>query len=378
MDQSEAQVAGYRFGDVYLDVRNRQVWRDGRVFPLNSKYFDALLLLVRERGRLVEKQRLFGEVWEGVPVTDAALTQCVKDIRRQIGDDASNPRYIKTVPKHGYIFIFDAVEAVSEGEVAVSKVPRWRAEEEEALKQPWGGLWRAGGRAVARQGAGGAAGGAASGMVGGFALGGGLAMARHVSAGEAVSLLFVMIGLGAFIGAAGGLGVSGGMAAGHLTLRRGRWGAVVGGAVGGAMVGGVAQFLGVDALRALFGHRLAGITGAFEGAAVGLGTSLGAALAGGDGPWRRIAGASAGAMCAAVSLSLIGGTLFSGSLEVLARSFSDSQIGMDPLAALFGEAHFGRTTQAVLGALEGALFGGGMMGGMIVTSRESRVQSHGL
>jgi DNA-binding winged helix-turn-helix (wHTH) protein len=104
MDQSETRAAGYRFGDVYLDVRNRQVWRGGRVFPLNSKYFDALLLLVRERGRLVEKQRLFGEVWEGVPVTDAALTQCVKDIRRQLGDDASNPRYIKTVPKHGYIF----------------------------------------------------------------------------------------------------------------------------------------------------------------------------------------------------------------------------------------------------------------------------------
>jgi hypothetical protein len=132
------------------------------------------------------------------------------------------------------------------------------------------------------------------------------------------------------------------------------------------MVGGVAQFLGVDALRALFGHRLVGITGAFEGTTVGLGTSLGAALAGGDGPWRRIAGASAGAMCAAVSLSLVGGTLFSGSLEVLARSFSDSQIGMGPLAALFGEAHFGRTTQAVLGALEGALFGGGMMGGIYV------------
>jgi DNA-binding winged helix-turn-helix (wHTH) protein len=365
MDQSETRAAGYRFGDVHIDVRNRQVWRGGRVFPLSSKYFDALLLLVRERGRLVEKQRLFDEVWEGVPVTDAALTQCIKDIRRQLGDDAANPRYIKTVPKHGYIFIFDGVEAVPEDEVTASKA---LTEEEGALRRLWGRLWRSGGRGVARQGAGGAAGGAASGVVGGFALGGGLAMARHASAAEAVSLLFVMVGLGAFIGAAGGLGVGGGMAAGHLTLRGRRWGAVVGGAVGGAMVGGVAQFLGVDALRALFGHRLVGITGAFEGAAVGLGTSLGAALAGGEGtpPWRRMAGASGGAMCAAVSLSLIGGTLFSGSLEILARSFSDSQIGMDPLAALFGEAHFGRTTQAVLGALEGALFGGGLMGGIYV------------
>ena len=57
------------------------------------------------------KQRIFEEVWDGVFVTDAALTQCIKDIRKQLGDDASSPRYIKTVPKHGYIFIGNVVDA---------------------------------------------------------------------------------------------------------------------------------------------------------------------------------------------------------------------------------------------------------------------------
>lgn len=375
MSQAETQVAGYRFDDVHLDVRNRQVWRGGKLFPLNSKYFDALLLLVRERGRLVEKQHLFDEVWEGVVVTDAALTQCIKDIRRQLGDDASNPRYIKTVPKHGYTFIFDTVEAIQDSGDGTPHIPSRMTEEGGAFKQHQGSLWRAGGRAMARQGVGGALGGAAAGIVGGFMLGGGLAMARHASAPEATSLLFVVIGLGAFIGAAGGLGVSGGMAAAHLFFQRRRGWSVVGGAVGGAMVGGVAQFFGVDALRTLFGHRLTGITGAFEGAVMGFGTALGAALAGDEGPWRRIAGASAGAMCAAVSLSLIGGTLFSGSLEILARSFADSQIGMEPLAAFFGEGHFGRTTQVVLGAVEGLMFGGGMMGGMWVAEGRREKQA---
>ena len=104
-------VSGFRFDDFYLDASNRQLSRGGEPVALNSKYFDVLLLLVSRSGQLVAKQRIFDEVWDGVFVTDAALTQCIKDIRKQLGDDASSPRYIKTVPKHGYIFIGNAIEA---------------------------------------------------------------------------------------------------------------------------------------------------------------------------------------------------------------------------------------------------------------------------
>ncbi len=362
MSQAETSVAGYRFDGVHIDVRNRQVRRDGQVVPLNSKYFDALLLLLRDRGRLVEKQHLFDEVWEGVPVTDAALTQCIKDIRRQIGDDASSPRYIKTVPKHGYLFIFDGVEVVPEGGDPVPAIP---ARPVEAVAR----------REAVRQGIGGMAGGGLAGVAGGLMLGGGLAMARHASASEAASLVFVMIGLGTLIGAAGGLGVGSGMGlTGHLIPRR-RWGAVAGAIAGGMIVGGIAQFFGVDALRALFGHRLTGITGAFEGAVIGAGVSIGG-LAGGWGmeerrAWRSIAGGAAGTMCAAILLTLAGRTLFSGSLEILARGFAGSQMGLDPLSRLFGEGQFGRVTQVVLGAFEGAIFGAGMTGGMWVASRQT-------
>src|SRR5205085_9360772 len=59
------------------------------------------------------------EIWSGVFVTDAALTQCIKDIRKQLGDDAANPRYIKTVPKHGYVFIGEVTQlATDEGRPA--------------------------------------------------------------------------------------------------------------------------------------------------------------------------------------------------------------------------------------------------------------------
>src|SRR5436305_12842432 len=103
--QAQTSLMAYRFDNFYLDAANRRLLRDGQPLALNSKYFDVLLLLVSRGGQLVEKASLFEETWSGVVVTDAALTQCIKDIRKQLGDDAANPRYIKTVPKHGYVFI---------------------------------------------------------------------------------------------------------------------------------------------------------------------------------------------------------------------------------------------------------------------------------
>src|SRR5205814_10689793 len=112
MSQVNTSVSSYRFDDFHLDAGNRHLSRNGESVALNSKYFDVLLLLVSRSGQLVEKQQIFEEVWDGVFVTDAALTQCIKDIRRQLGDDASSPRYIKTVPKHGYVFIGTVIEGV--------------------------------------------------------------------------------------------------------------------------------------------------------------------------------------------------------------------------------------------------------------------------
>src|SRR5688572_13537101 len=105
MDEDARHSASYRFDRFLLDVRDRRLLADGAPVELNSRYLDALALMVREQGRLVPKQRFLDEVWRGVPVTDEALTQCIKTLRRQLGDDAARPRFIETVPKHGYRFI---------------------------------------------------------------------------------------------------------------------------------------------------------------------------------------------------------------------------------------------------------------------------------
>ncbi|CAN5371969.1 hypothetical protein BH09PSE1_BH09PSE1_17780 [soil metagenome] len=111
---------GYRFDRFQLDPDDRLLLRDGAPVELNARYLDALSLLVREQGRLVSKARFHDEVWRGVPVTDEALTQCIRTLRRLLGDDAARPRFIETVPKHGYRFI---APIIADGEITPPPPP---------------------------------------------------------------------------------------------------------------------------------------------------------------------------------------------------------------------------------------------------------------
>lgn len=118
-----SEISGYVFGEYHLDLRNRELRRGEELLALTSKYFDVLHLLVREQGKLVEKQKIFEEIWDGVIVTDAALTQCIKDIRKSLQDEVGSPRYIKTIPKHGYMFIAQAVPVNGQARPTVTPPP---------------------------------------------------------------------------------------------------------------------------------------------------------------------------------------------------------------------------------------------------------------
>src|SRR5215211_6121834 len=98
-------VRRYQFDKFSLDPIERRLFAGEVLVELNSRYFDALLLLLQHPGTLLSKERFLQEVWQGIPVTDEVLTQCIKTLRRQLGDRAAQPHLIETVPKHGYRFI---------------------------------------------------------------------------------------------------------------------------------------------------------------------------------------------------------------------------------------------------------------------------------
>jgi DNA-binding winged helix-turn-helix (wHTH) protein len=109
----------FRFSAFVLSPRQRLLSRDGAAIPLIPKYFDLLLLLVVRRHDAVSKQRIFEHVWPDVVVSDGALAQAVRTLRRTLGDDSREPRYIRTVSRHGYQFVWpEVVEEEDTGEAA--------------------------------------------------------------------------------------------------------------------------------------------------------------------------------------------------------------------------------------------------------------------
>jgi Tol biopolymer transport system component/DNA-binding winged helix-turn-helix (wHTH) protein len=106
----------YRFDDVRVEPQALRVTKAGRAVPLEPKAFEVLLYLLARRGRLVEKQELLDAVWKEAFVTPNAMTRVIAQLRKALGDDAHEPRYIETVPTRGYRFVAEVVEEQTQGE----------------------------------------------------------------------------------------------------------------------------------------------------------------------------------------------------------------------------------------------------------------------
>ena len=100
----------YEFGDFVVDVRRVEVRRAGMAVDLEPKAFDVLRYLIENRDRLVPKDELLDVVWKDTFVTPNALSRAVAQLRKALGDDASEARYVETVVKRGYRFIAPLVE----------------------------------------------------------------------------------------------------------------------------------------------------------------------------------------------------------------------------------------------------------------------------
>src|SRR5436190_897376 len=100
-----AETLCYQFDNVEVQPAAFAVLRDGRTLSLEPKAVRTLLYLIEHRDRAVSKEDLIEAVWESAAVTDNALTRIVAQLRRELGDDARNSRYIQTLPTLGYRFI---------------------------------------------------------------------------------------------------------------------------------------------------------------------------------------------------------------------------------------------------------------------------------
>jgi len=95
----------FEFGDFRLVPGEGLLLRHGEPIPLSIKAFATLVLLVERHGHLVQKSELLEEIWKDTCVEEAAVSRCVWNVRHALGD-ASKERFIQTVPRRGYRFIF--------------------------------------------------------------------------------------------------------------------------------------------------------------------------------------------------------------------------------------------------------------------------------
>jgi len=98
----------FHFGGFTLDLQRRGLYRDGQRIHLTSKPLEVLIYLVENRGRLLEKRELLDAAWSGVFVTEDNLVQAIIEIRRALGDNKDDPRFIQTAPRQGYRFVAEA------------------------------------------------------------------------------------------------------------------------------------------------------------------------------------------------------------------------------------------------------------------------------
>ena len=101
-----------RFGDFVLDRADERVHGPSGPLKIGHKAYRVLVALVEQEGRLLTKEALFSDVWDGTIVSESALTSVIKELRRALGDESRTPRYIESVYGRGYRFLpaLDAVD----------------------------------------------------------------------------------------------------------------------------------------------------------------------------------------------------------------------------------------------------------------------------
>jgi DNA-binding winged helix-turn-helix (wHTH) protein len=445
----------YHFAGFTLSPGQRALLRGGRVVPIIPRYLDLLLLLVAKRHEAVHRREILDSVWSDVVVSEGAVTQAVRALRRALDDDPREAAFIRTVARHGYQFVHaDVREEEDAGPLPVEQGPPAdpapppglaEADLEEAVARLLApgavdgderreaaerlhvlGTARALEKLDARSGhaaarallrdtrwdvagagpvpilgapqalrtagwlawlrlrravrvaesrwTGAVVGAATAGLVAGAA--GGLALVLGPGSTAAGYVPVVLALLGLVLGALGAAGVAAGLSAAEVLARAYRRAALVAfGGLGGGLIGGGAHLVAQWTIHGLFGRDLAPILGSLEGTVLGAATGLGYALAtrsDGEGlaaprgAARLRAAAVAGlvAALAGVALAASGRHLGALSLDLMARSFPGSQVGLGPLARLLGEQAEGPFTRMAISAWEGLLFAAGTVYGL--------------
>jgi DNA-binding winged helix-turn-helix (wHTH) protein len=113
------QADRLQFGHFTLEIGARQLMRHDDVIHLSPKAFDLLHILIAHRPGVVSKDELNQRLWPDTFVSEINLATLIAELRRALGEDAANPRFIRTVHRRGYAFSGVATEDPPHSETSI-------------------------------------------------------------------------------------------------------------------------------------------------------------------------------------------------------------------------------------------------------------------
>jgi len=113
------------FGDLVLDIGTRQLLRGDQELRLSPKAFELLRLLVEDRPRAISKNELLERLWPDTFVAEANLPSLVAEIREMTGDNAEEPRFIRTIRRFGYSFCGTIIETEAKRSTGTTPLGSW-------------------------------------------------------------------------------------------------------------------------------------------------------------------------------------------------------------------------------------------------------------
>ena len=117
-----------------FDAETRQLWRGEREFHLSPKAFDLLALLVARRPAAVSKIAIRELLWPDTFVSETNLPALVAEIRAALGDDAREPRFVRTLHRIGYAFHGQAVGGGGR-DGSAQRLAGWRIDAHPAVRR---------------------------------------------------------------------------------------------------------------------------------------------------------------------------------------------------------------------------------------------------
>jgi DNA-binding winged helix-turn-helix (wHTH) protein/TolB-like protein len=107
---SQPNEPSYQFDAFELDPVRRVLLREGKAIALKPKVFETLLVLVRNSGRVMDKDELMQQLWPDTVVEEVNLAHNVSMLRKALGQKSDENRFIITVPGRGYGFVAEVKE----------------------------------------------------------------------------------------------------------------------------------------------------------------------------------------------------------------------------------------------------------------------------